>query len=123
MWLCSRARLSLRERRGHRTAKRSFATRVPKRSLGTRGNDADLTSSNIRNGIDLFGVTGSSYVANTATGDAASGDIRSGKKAWVDGVEITGTATIEGSGPAAGSQNREAELLDTRSQVELGKPS
>lgn len=30
---------------------------------------------------------------DTDSGDAATGDIRDGKKAWVDGVEITGSMT------------------------------
>lgn len=30
---------------------------------------------------------------DTDSGDAAAGDIRSGKKAWVDGAEVTGSMT------------------------------
>jgi hypothetical protein len=53
--------------------------------------DADLVAGNIRSGANIFGVTGDSNVVDTSSGDAAVGDIVSGKKAWVDGVELTGT--------------------------------
>ena len=53
--------------------------------------DADLVKGNIRAGVNLFGVAGKTEVVDTTTGDAAAGDIRSGKKAWVDGAEITGS--------------------------------
>lgn len=32
---------------------------------------------------------------DTDSGDAAQGDIRSGKKAWVDGVEVTGNVAVK----------------------------
>jgi len=38
--------------------------------------------------------TGTSTAVDTSTGDATAADIASGKKAWVDGNEITGTGTI-----------------------------
>jgi hypothetical protein len=52
--------------------------------------DADLAAGNIKSGASIFGVAGDPNVANTASGDAASGDILSGKVAWVDGSEVTG---------------------------------
>jgi hypothetical protein len=52
--------------------------------------DADLVSGNIRAGVNLFGVSGNSNVVNTSSGDAATATIQFSKKAWVDGVEITG---------------------------------
>ncbi|MBW1783453.1 MAG: DUF1566 domain-containing protein [Deltaproteobacteria bacterium] len=52
--------------------------------------DTDLVSANIRSGVSIFGVAGNSNVVDTSTGDAAAGDILSGKKAWVDGSEVTG---------------------------------
>lgn len=55
--------------------------------------DADLISGNIRSTVTIFGVAGDSNVVNTSTGDAGATDIASGKKAWVDGAEVTGTAT------------------------------
>ncbi len=54
--------------------------------------DADLIASNIKSGVNLFGVDGDGNVVNTSSGDAAAGDILSGKIAWVDGTEITGSA-------------------------------
>jgi hypothetical protein len=58
--------------------------------------DADLISGNIRSGITIFGVAGNPNVVNTESGDAGAGEILVGKKAWVDGVELTGT--LEGGG-------------------------
>ena len=53
--------------------------------------DPDLVTANIRAGISIFGVPGKTEVVDTTTGDAIAGDIKSGKKAWVDGNEVTGT--------------------------------
>ncbi len=66
-------------------------------SGGQVNGDADLVSGNIRNGVDIFGVAGDPNVADTSTGDAALGDILSGKKAWVDGTELTGTMPNNGT--------------------------
>ena len=52
--------------------------------------DVDLAAGNIRSGASIFGVAGDPNVVNTASGDAAAGDILSGRVAWVDGVELTG---------------------------------
>jgi hypothetical protein len=56
--------------------------------------DTDLISSNIKGGITLFGVSGDSNVVDTSSGDATATDILTGKKAWVDGSEITGTVSV-----------------------------
>jgi hypothetical protein len=61
--------------------------------------DTDLVTGNIRAGVDIFGVTGKTSVVETSSGNATAGDIAAGKKAWVNGVEITGTGS--GSGSAA----------------------
>jgi hypothetical protein len=53
--------------------------------------DVDLVTGNIRSGVTIFGVSGDPNVVDTSSGDAAAGDILSGKKAWVDGSEVTGT--------------------------------
>jgi uncharacterized protein (TIGR02145 family) len=53
--------------------------------------DATLVTGNIRSGVSIFGVAGDPYVVNTSTGDAVEGEMLSGKKAWVDGNEVTGT--------------------------------
>ena len=52
--------------------------------------DTDLASGNIRNGVSIYGVAGDPNVVNTSSGDAVASDILSGKKAWVDGAEVTG---------------------------------
>ncbi len=55
--------------------------------------DADLVTGNIRSGVNIFGVAGKTEVVDTTSGDAVAADIATGKKAWVDGVEVTGTAS------------------------------
>ena len=57
----------------------------------TISGDGDLVSTNIRSTVSIFGVSGNSNVVNTGSGTATASDITSGKKAWVDGLEITGT--------------------------------
>jgi hypothetical protein len=52
--------------------------------------DTAIATGNIRSGVSIFGVAGDSNVVNTSSGDAVAGDIRSGKKAWVDGAEVSG---------------------------------
>jgi hypothetical protein len=58
---------------------------------GTVAGDTDLVADNIRSGVTLFGVAGNPNVVNTSSGDAAATDLLAGKKAWVDGAEVTGT--------------------------------
>ena len=41
--------------------------------------------------LPLTDLSGDVYFYDTDSGDAAAGDIRSGKKAWVDSAEVTGT--------------------------------
>ncbi|MDM8559094.1 DUF1566 domain-containing protein [Candidatus Parabeggiatoa sp. HSG14] len=53
--------------------------------------DSDLTPKNIKSGVTIFGISGNSNMVDTSSGDAVSANIDSGKKAWVDGIEITGT--------------------------------
>jgi hypothetical protein len=36
-------------------------------------------------------LNGKTEVVDTTTGDATAANVASGKKAWVDGVEVTGT--------------------------------
>lgn len=64
---------------------------------GVVSGDADLVSANIKSGINIFGVAGNANVVDTSTGDAVAGDILSGKKAWVDGTEITGNVSAGGN--------------------------
>lgn len=49
-------------------------------------------------------ITGDSNVVNTSSGSAVASDIRSGKKAWVKGLEITGTAQTNTSAVARTGQ-------------------
>ena len=56
---------------------------------------AKVVSGNIKSGVTMFGVSGSSMVVDTTiSSDAAgAGNIASGKKAFVNGAEITGSLT------------------------------
>ncbi|MBU1106178.1 MAG: hypothetical protein KKB51_05870 [Candidatus Riflebacteria bacterium] len=58
---------------------------------GKVAGDTDLVTGNIKAGTTIFGVTGKTEVVDTTSGDAVTGEIFSGKKAWVDGNEVTGT--------------------------------
>lgn len=63
--------------------------------------DTNIVTANIKSGITIFGVAGDSNVVNTSSGDAVAGDIRTGKKAWVGGSEVTGIlapAAVERTG-------------------------
>jgi hypothetical protein len=51
----------------------------------------DLVTGNVKSGATIFGVAGDSNVVDTSSGDAVAGDLLSGKKAWVDGSEVTGS--------------------------------
>lgn len=45
--------------------------------------------------IPLASGSGNAKFVDTDSGDAVAGDIRAGKKAWVDGNEVTGSATAQ----------------------------
>lgn len=47
--------------------------------------------------IPLASGSGNAKFVDSDSGDAVAGDIRSGKKAWVDGVEVTGNAASNDS--------------------------
>jgi len=61
--------------------------------------DSNLATGNIRAGATLFGVAGKPEVVDTASGDAAAGDLLVGKKAWVAGVEVTGAMPVHALAP------------------------
>lgn len=66
---------------------------IPKGYHNGSGNvtgDVNLVSGNIKSGVTLFNATGDPNVVNTGSGNAVKANILSGKKAWVDGSEITG---------------------------------
>ena len=45
--------------------------------------------------IPLSSGSGNAKFVDTDSGDAVAGDIRSGKKAWVGGDEVTGTKPVK----------------------------
>lgn len=53
--------------------------------------DSDLAPANIKSGMTIFGVGGDVNVVDTSSGDATAIDIRTGKIAYVDGSQVTGT--------------------------------
>jgi hypothetical protein len=68
-------------------------------------------SSNIKNGVTLFGVAGDPNVVDTSSGDAVATEILTGKKAWVAGIEVTGAAQLTGHGSVLGAEDRTNGLL------------
>lgn len=64
---------------------------------GLCASDSNLVTGNIKAGVSIFGVTGDPSVADTSSGDAAGGDVLAGKKCWVDGGEVTGSAALGGN--------------------------
>ncbi len=71
--------------------------------------DTDLAAVNIKSGVTIFGETGTytgigGNVQDTSTGDAVAADILSGKKAWVDGSEVTGSLS-GGASVCTGTMN------------------
>lgn len=58
--------------------------------------DANLVSGNIKSGVTIFGVSGSTNVVDTtiSSGAAAAGDIVSGHKAYVNGSLVEGNASM-----------------------------
>jgi len=58
--------------------------------------DANLVTGNIKSGVTIFGVSGSTNVVDTtiASGGAAAGNIVSGYKAYVNGSLVEGNASM-----------------------------
>lgn len=58
--------------------------------------DANLVTGNIKSGVTIFGVSGSTNVVDTtiASGGAAAGNIVNGYKAYVNGSLIEGNASM-----------------------------
>ena len=71
----------------------------PKFITGTQTikGDANLVSANIKAGISIFGVEGSSAVVDTADADAVAEKIFNGVTAYVNGTKVTGTALATAS--------------------------
>lgn len=57
----------------------------------TVSGDANLVADNIKSGVSIFGVQGTLTSLDTSDANAAAGDIRTGKTAYVNGSKITGT--------------------------------
>jgi len=56
--------------------------------------DSDLVSDNIKNGVNIFGVTGTYQGIDTSDADAVAINIRKDKTAYVNGSKITGTLPV-----------------------------
>lgn len=56
--------------------------------------DSNLAAGNIKSGVTIFGIAGASTVVDTSetVAPATAADIRSGRKAFVNGVLVVGTA-------------------------------
>lgn len=54
---------------------------------------AKIITGNIRSGVSILGVSGSSSVVNTSDGTATARQILSGQTAYVNGTKVTGTLT------------------------------
>lgn len=63
----------------------------------TIAGDADLVSANIKSGVNIFGVAGSSTVVDTNDATATSADLLSGKTAYVKGAKVTGNIATKSS--------------------------
>lgn len=57
--------------------------------------DNYIIPDNIKSGVSVFGVEGSSTVLDTGRGDAVSDDIAEGKVAYADGEELTGNIPVK----------------------------
>ena len=78
------------------------------KNAGTILGDADLIATNIKKGVDIFGVTGTYTIDATAT----AADIVSGKTAYVNGVKITGTAKTYQDGFDDGLSEMAGNFMD-----------
>jgi hypothetical protein len=67
---------------------------------------AKIITANIKSGVTILGVAGSSSVVDTSGGDATAAQILSGKKAYVAGALVTGTLTA-----ASVSQDSTSKVL------------
>ena len=60
-------------------------------SVTVSTSSASFVSTNIKSGINLFGISGNSNVVDTTSGTAVAGDLANNKIAFVGGSQITGT--------------------------------
>lgn len=64
---------------------------------GKVSGDVNLNAANIKSGVSIFGVAGSTSVVDTSLGTAVSGDLLSGKTAFVNGALVAGTMPNNGT--------------------------
>lgn len=73
------------------TVNQTIATGQYLSGIQTIYGDANLVSTNIKSGANIFGVAGNVNVVDTSAGDATAAQILTPKKAYVDGALVTGT--------------------------------
>ena len=61
----------------------------------TIAGDADLIASNIKSGVNIFGVAGTYSGLDTSDATATASDIVSGKTAYVNGREVEGSLVVQ----------------------------
>lgn len=66
-------------------------------SGGTVAGDSDLIAGNIKAGVNIFGVTGSNGVVDTADGTATADKILNTYTGYVNGAKVTGTMANNGA--------------------------
>lgn len=59
--------------------------------------DSNLVTGNIKAGTSIFGISGKSSVVDTADATAGTGEMLSGKAAYVNGTKVTGNMTNRGA--------------------------
>jgi len=64
---------------------------------GSVAGSAGLVSANIKSGVTIFGVAGSSTVVDTSTGTATEANLLTGKTAFVNGAMLTGSLSFDGT--------------------------
>jgi len=78
-------------------------------------NDTNLVTGNIKSGATIFGVSGKASVVDTASATAAAGDMLSGKTAYVNGAQVTGsmpTQTLSNTSTTVNAGYYSATTLD-----------
>jgi hypothetical protein len=85
----------------------------------TIAGDADLIAANLKAGVNVFGVVGKTEVIDTteATVPATAAQVRSGRKAFINGALLTGTLAIQSTvavtvTPSTADQVKAAGIYD-----------